>query len=235
MKKKGKCYNCLYSGCEPTLWMKHLTLVWPATLTCLNHPDAPGEMKQVLPGETCRNWRPRPEPAARLDVPAPPHEGVRYIALTKRKFALVDAADYEWLKNFRWHAKCARGRYYAATVIDGKSVSMHRLIMNPPPGKVTDHISGNSLDNTRANLRNCTPEQNRHNTRPSGKRSRFIGVYRRGDKWFFKICRQREYFYGGPFDTDVEAAKARDQKARELFGEYAWLNFPEEGPGSDKR
>jgi len=27
--------------------------------------------------------------------------------------------------------------------------------------------------------------------------------------------------------------KARDQKAKELFGEYAWLNFPEEaGEGS---
>ena len=230
--KKGKCCDCLYSGCEPTLWRKGLTLIQPATLTCINHPDAPGEMKQVLPSDTCRNFRPRPQPPARLAPPPPPRPGVRCIALTKRKFAIVDAADYEWLSQFRWHATGTHGRYYAATVINGKSVSMHRLIMNPPPGMVTDHIDGNGLDNTRANLRNCTPRQNRQNTRPRGRKSsRFIGVYGRGDKWIVKICHKGQYYYLGPFDDEVEAAKARDKKALEFFGEYAWLNFPNEGTG----
>jgi len=27
---------------------------------------------------------------------------------------------------------------------------------------------------------------------------------------------------------EIEAAQARDQKALELFGEFAWLNFPPE-------
>lgn len=232
--RKGKCINCLYAGPEPTLWIKGLTIVYPATLTCVNHPDAPGTMKQVMPSDTCRNFRPRPAPRVRLNPTQPEDNGLRRIALTKSKFATVDAADYEWLKDFTWHAKCCRGRYYAATMINGKSVSMHRLIMNPPPGKVTDHKDGDGLNNPRFNLRNCFPEENRHNTRPSGKRSRFIGVYPRGDKWFFKIAHKREYFYGGPFDTDIEAAKARDKKAIELFGEYAWLNFPEETQSGDK-
>jgi hypothetical protein len=225
---KGRCYQCVYSGCEPTLWVKHLTIAWPATRTCVNHPEAPGEMKQVMPGETCRNFRPRPQPPTRLDPPASPKQGLRYIALTKGKFATVDAADYEWLNQFRWHATGTHGRYYAATVINGKSISMHRMIMNPPPGKVTDHMDGNGMNNSRANMRNCTRQQNRHNTRPTGKSSRFIGVYRRGDKWIVKITRQGEYFYLGPFDSEIEAAKARDKKAVELFGEYAWLNFPNE-------
>jgi hypothetical protein len=34
--------------------------------------------------------------------------------------------------------------------------------------------------------------------------------------------------YLGPFDTEVEAAQARDCKARELHGEFAYLNFPEQ-------
>jgi hypothetical protein len=96
---------------------------------------------------------------------------------------------------------------------------------------VTDRIDGDRLNNPRFNLRNCTAEENRHNTRPSGKRSRFIGVYPKGDKWFFKIRHKGDYFYGGPFDTDIEAAQARDKKAKELFGEYAWLNFPEAAGG----
>jgi hypothetical protein len=227
---KGKCYQCMYAAREPTIWVKQYKLAWPMTLTCVNHPDAPGEMKQVLPGDSCRNFRLRPEPPARLEPPGPTKDGLRQIALTKRKFATVDAADYKWLMRHRWHAKCSRGRYYAATVIDGKSVSMHRLIMNPAPGKVTDHADGNGLNNSRANLRNCTAEQNRHNTRPSGKRSRYTGVYPRRGKWFFKIKHRKDYHYGGPFDTEIEAAKARDKKAIELFGEFAWLNFPGASP-----
>ena len=35
-------------------------------------------------------------------------------------------------------------------------------------------------------------------------------------------------YYLGTFDDEVEAAKARDRKAYELEGEYAYLNFPEE-------
>jgi hypothetical protein len=226
---KGKCINCVYSGCEPTLWVKNRKLAWPATRTCVNHPDAPGEMVQVMPSESCRNFRPRPQGPVRLSPPSPPKEGLRYIALTKGKFATVDAADYEWLIQFRWHATGTHGRYYAATVIDGKSISMHRMIMNPPPGKVTDHMDGNGLNNSRANMRNCTPQQNRYNQRPlRRKASQYIGVFRRGDKWYAKITHNRKCHFLGPFDTEVEAAKARDKKAIELRGQYAWLNFPPE-------
>ncbi len=225
---RGKYCNGLYAGPE-TLWIKDLNIAYPVTLTSVNHPDAPGTMIQVMPSDTCRNFRPRRQPPLRLNPTQPEDNGLRRIALTKGKFATVDAADYEWLNEFRWHATCARGRYYAATVIDGKSISMHRTIMSPPPGMVTDHIDGDGLNNPRFNLRNCTPEQNVHNTHPRRKKSsQYIGVYPRRDKWIFKITHQGKYFHGGPFDTETEAGKARDRKAIELFGEYAWLNFPEE-------
>ena len=94
---KGKCYQCLYRGCEPTRWVKQFKLAGPATRTCINHPAAPGEMKQVMPGESCRNFRPRPQPRIRAEEPPPPQEGLRYIALTQGKFATVDAADYDRL------------------------------------------------------------------------------------------------------------------------------------------
>jgi hypothetical protein len=35
-------------------------------------------------------------------------------------------------------------------------------------------------------------------------------------------------------DDEVEAAKARDRKAIEMYGEHVWLNFPLEDEGSDK-
>jgi len=35
----------------------------------------------------------------------------------------------------------------------------------------------------------------------------------------------------GLYDDPAEAARVRDRKAVELFGEYAWLNFPDEVQG----
>jgi hypothetical protein len=38
----------------------------------------------------------------------------------------------------------------------------------------------------------------------------------------------------GRFETEEEAGRAYDAKARELFGEFAWLNFPVR-PGVGRR
>ena len=107
---------------------------------------------------------------------------------------------------------------------------MHQFIMRPPKGKVVDHIDGNGLNNRRANLRLCTPRQNRRNTRPRRKTSAFLGVSRRGSKYLARIKHDGRQLYLGLFDDEIEAARARDRKACELFGEFAWLNFPDDAP-----
>jgi hypothetical protein len=185
-------------------------------------------MREVPTARPCRNFHPRRRPPQRDEPPAPTSADVRHIALTKGKFAIVDAADYDYLSRFRWHAKEARGRFYAATVIDGKSVTMHQLLMDPPPGKVIDHINGNGLDNRRQNMRICTPQQNRRNTRPRRKSSAFIGVSRRGDKYKARIKHNGREVHLGTFDDETQAARARDRAARKLHGPFAWLNFPDE-------
>jgi hypothetical protein len=155
--------------------------------------------------------------------------------LTKGKFAIVDAADYERVNAYMWYAAGSARRPYACCRHNGKHLSMHRFLMNPPEWMVVDHIDGNGLNNRRSNLRVCTQGQNSYNSRPRGKSSQYKGVRRdkSRNRWVVYVRCNGHSHYVGRFRDEIEAARAYDRKAYELFGEYAWLNFPEElrGPG----
>jgi hypothetical protein len=75
------------------------------------------------------------------------------------KIALIDAADYELVKNYTWSLNRSyssyKEKFYATASIPGQraTVIMHRLIMDCPKGMVVDHINHNGLDNRRVNLR----------------------------------------------------------------------------------
>lgn len=236
---KRRCANCIYAVRPLGRWFRMALRGFGGLLTCLNHPDAPGQMMGVSHIDTCRNFRGRGERRPRPDVPEPPDNQSRCIPLTQGKFAIVDAADYDWLSGYRWFVMTSRrgGQSYAACSLRGKTIPMHRLIMNPPSGMVVDHIDGNGLNNRRANLRICTPQQNRWNLRPrktETKTSRFIGVYqsrRSPGKWYASVECHGKVTHLGPFTSEVEAALARDLKAIELHGPYARLNFPELAEG----
>ncbi len=172
------------------------------------------------------------------DVVAPENaralaEGARLIPLTQDKFAIVDAEDYEWLCKCKWYAQRVGKNYYARNRRKEGLVSMHRVIMNAPKGLVVDHINHNTLDNRRKNLRLCTWAQNNQNRRPSkrkNKLSKYKGVSFDKKRKVFRVLiwhNKKQYFLG-TFKDEKEAAKAYDRKACELFGEFAYLNFPQE-------
>ncbi len=142
----------------------------------------------------------------------------------------MDAADYPALSRHKWHAT-GRKAPYAARTEGRKNIMMHREIMRPPEGMIVDHRNGNGLDNRRANLRICTQEQNMQNSRGRAvRKSRFKGVFPRRGRWEAKVTHHGYTRYLGLFDNEVEAAKARDRKALEVFGASAWLNLPPASP-----
>jgi len=233
----GRCQLCAYSCPLPK--SRQMLDKWRGEtqlLLCTNHPASPGELCEVLPTDTCRNFKakswkpPRLKPAQDAPVPVtcPCGRGVRRIPVGQGLFALVDAADYKKLSKYKWYAKRHTGTIYATSIIRGRVVYMHRMIRRPRKGYVVDHIDGNGLNNRRCNLRVCTHQQNQANRGSRGGSSRFVGVHQYQGKWEAGIRCRGKYYYCGLFDDEVEAAKARDRKAYALNGEHAYLNLPEE-------
>lgn len=224
------CANCAYAMRPVGRWFHIILSHWPGLLACISHPETPGQMREVSRLDTCRHFRPKYKPAVRREPPEPPSDDIRYIALTKGRFAIVDAVDYEWLSRYKWRATFNGGSWYAATTIKNRNVLMHRMIMDPPEGIVVDHIDGNSLDDRRCNLRICTRQQNAYNCRRSRGTSPYKGVCfeKITGRWRASIVYQGERLNLGLYESEVEAARAYDRKAIELFGEFAYLNFPEE-------
>ena len=151
----------------------------------------------------------------------------KLISLTQGKFAIVDDADYEWLNQWKWGISSTG--YAKRGIRKGKktiTIFLHRLLAKTPKGKFTDHINRNRLDNRRENLRVCTTfesNQNRgfNSSNTSGYKGVFLGSYSKLKKKWRVDIQQKTIGY---FKTKEEAAIAYNKRAKELFGEHAWLN-----------
>jgi hypothetical protein len=158
---------------------------------------------------------------------------MKEIPLTKGKVALVDDENFEWLNQWKW---CVSINGYAIRrkLKSVKCIHMHREIIKTPAGMDTDHINGNRLDNRLINLRICNTPENQHNSKlRKSNTSGYKGVswHQQNKKWLAQITNNYKNTYLGCFDTPEKAAHAYDKAAKELFGEFARLNFKEKFNG----
>ena len=158
------------------------------------------------------------------------------LPLTQGKTALIDEADLPLVKHLSWHATHSKGKWYAATNVGkGAKRRLLKLATLLMGSTGVDHINGDGLDNRRSNLRVVTQAQNTKNRskQRSATSSPYKGVswhkHKQHNKWSAYITANGHRKHLGYFSDPVDAAKAYDSAARELFGEFAKLNIPASG------
>jgi len=99
--------------------------------------------------------------------------------------------------------------------------------------QTVDHINGDGLDNRKENLRLASTTQNNwnlrkktHNSQGRPCSSQYKGVFkdRGSDKWRARLTCNGKRYDLGKFDDEKAAARAWNKMAKQLYGDFAWLN-----------
>jgi hypothetical protein len=144
------------------------------------------------------------------------------ILLVGNHEVLLDDELYEWANSLKLTVQTIGGKKY---IYDSNGNRLHRMIMGANAGSVVDHINGNTMDNSRLNLRICTQSQNAKNRSKSTKSasSKYKGVHwHRG--WMASIRVNYKRIYLGVFKTEEAAAMAYNNAAVRYHGEFAKVN-----------
>lgn len=156
---------------------------------------------------------------------------MKRIQLNSGLIILVDDVDHEAVAQCTWWAKPSHSglTFYVRrhTRVGGRITTqfLHHFLLG---ARHVDHVDLNGLNNQRANLRVITEawQQNANQRRQVRSKSGYKGVVAVRGHWQAKIQKNGRRTFLGNFDHAGDAALAYDAAARELFGEFARLNFP---------
>lgn len=143
---------------------------------------------------------------------------------------VVDRKIFNKIKNINWCLNKRHNVLYARGTYNKKNVIMHRFIIDVPEGKQVDHKDFNGLNNRLNNLRICNNSQNNINRSIcfKNKTACFKGVsflrHLKSKPFSAQIMKDKKPIHIGYFKTEGEAARAYNQMAKSLFGEFAYLN-----------
>lgn len=225
-------YNAKNDGKSPTLL--ELAKVGGYKSTSGTHTAMINIMKKGFVERYRKGWRALKEKGV-FSKKEKTLESYQEIELSRGKVALVDSEDWEYLNKFNWHTSNSSSKHTPLTSwrayrkINKRRVGMHNIIMNCPKGMLIDHINHDGLDNRKSNLRICTPAQNSINKRNSPLRNNnYKGVkwLEHQQRWCVRMgsTKSGTAKYVGTYDTEIEAAKAYNNAAIEMYGEFACLN-----------
>lgn len=154
------------------------------------------------------------------------------IPLTKGYAAIVDAEDAD-LAQRRWCALVQKtGNVYAKRAMGfkakHKTLLLHRVISERMLNRILskdeqiDHVDGNTLNNTRENLRVANHTQNMRNSKKrKNNTSGYKGVNYFDGRWRAQIQVDKQRITIGMYDTPEEAYQAYCDAAIQYHGIFA--------------
>ncbi len=150
------------------------------------------------------------------------------------KTFLFSPEDLELVEQHKW---TLNHDGYAVTT-DEESVRLTRLMFDAGEDEYIDHINMDVTDNRRENLRLATWSDNNcnkvlQNNNTTGLKG--VSYHKGAKKYVAVLWKDGVRYYGGLHETKEAAGHAYDGLARELHGEFARLNFPEEGEQSCRK
>lgn len=152
---------------------------------------------------------------------------MKEIVLTRGKIAIVDDEMYDKLNKHKWRVVRAHKVFYAVREKPkerGRTIWMHREVLNTPKNMETDHIDGNGLNNQKNNLRICTHQQNAWNqgvkcSNTTGFKGVKFDIIR--GKYFTEIRINGKKKFIGRFSSPIEASMAYNKMAIKIHGKFA--------------
>ena len=152
--------------------------------------------------------------------------GIAFVAACDGRHILVSDRDWHNFSRQSWYID---NYGYAA---NGNRKKMHKLLVEcDDKTKVIHHINSNTLDNRRENLAAVSRTVNAHQKKKkTNATSKYFGVcfLNALKKWEVKVHKDGQKYYLGRFENEKDAAKAYNEKAKELFGQFANLNIIED-------
>lgn len=129
------------------------------------------------------------------------------------EFTKIDTTDLEKVMKHpnKWHVYYDKRtkKYYVRSARYGKTILLHRLVMDEPRGLVVDHKNHDGMDNRKSNLKSVTIQENGQNrkgaSRVSNSGVRGVSWNKNSKKWLVYLSVNKKRKYLGGFESLEEA------------------------------
>ncbi len=130
-----------------------------------------------------------------------------------------DVIKHSWKCYYNKRAK----KYYPVTILNKKLISLSNFILPKTNEKIIFYLDGNPLNCQLDNLKYITKSEFQATLPP--KEGKYKGVYLTKNNHFrAKITILGKEKHLGCFLTDKEAAISYNEKAKQIYGDLAYLN-----------
>lgn len=158
-------------------------------------------------------------------------DGIAFILSSGRDQDLVDDNKYYEIKRLgALRSLCGKdGKVNCVQLLykSGGAMMLGRHLLGIKKDDIisADHKNRNPLDNRLENLRKSSNSLQGHN-RDCKNSSGYAGVWQKGSAFCSKLVHKGKQYQLGHYKTPESAALARDIKAKEIYGDDAYLRFP---------